>query len=134
DVNAALNGVYRQLASNDLYGDYIQGRLALHADEGYNTFANDLNTVAFNQATTSDIMILAYWRRLYVVINRANLLLASIDNPQLDISQTKRENIKGEALFLRAYCYFLLITKFENIPLVLRLAADSSPSNNQLQQ
>lgn len=65
DLQYAINGVYRQIASNDVYGDAMQGRMGLCADLGYCSYANDLNTIAFNQNSTTDLLVLNYWRRLY---------------------------------------------------------------------
>lgn len=106
DLQYAINGVYRQIASNDVYGDAMQGRMGLCADLGYCSYANDLNTIAFNQNSTTDLLVLNYWRRLYNSIKRANLLLANIDGAEASVEF--KDRIRGEALFLRAYAYFML--------------------------
>lgn len=55
---------------------------------------------------------------LYVGIQRANVILANIDNvPASEISDTERSASKGEAYFLRAYQYFLLVHNFKEVPL-----------------
>ena len=132
DLQYAINGVYRQIASNDVYGDAMQGRMGLCADLGYCSYANDLNTIAFNQNSTTDLLVLNYWRRLYNSIKRANLLLANIDGAEASVEF--KDRIRGEALFLRAYAYFMLVNKFNNIPLVLKVADDSSPSSTVVEQ
>ncbi len=132
ELEMALTGCYRQLASNDLYGDMFQGRMGLTADLGYCTQSTDMNTVAFNTITVSDAKILGYWKRLYVVISRANLLLKNVDKVDMDV--TRRGYIKGEALFLRAYAYFLLVNKFRNIPLILDVPPTSDPEYLQVAQ
>jgi hypothetical protein len=66
-------------------------------------------------ATNLDVK--ALWHDLYFGIERANLLLANIKKPQMD--ETKRSVIEGEALFLRSYYYFLLVSNWGDVPLIL---------------
>src|SRR5690606_25371999 len=54
----------------------------------------------------------------WIGIGRANFLLAYVDkNPE--IPQEVRDRIRGEALFLRAHYYSLLVRMFGGVPLVL---------------
>lgn len=39
--------------------------------------------------------------------------------PQAEVEEKVKERIKGEALFLRGYFYFLLVQTFGSVPLVL---------------
>ena len=119
-MQTALNGVYATLGDSYLYGNYMLGRLGLDADEGYNSYSSDVGSVSQYLAAPSDTKILSYWRKLYEGINRANLLLENIDKPEMDSVQ--RLNIKGQAMFLRAYYYSMLVTRFGDVPLVLHLA------------
>lgn len=60
-----------------------------------------------------------YWDWAYTqVIRQTNLILEDIDSPDLDISQEKRDNIKGQALFFRAYTYNFLVNLFGGVPIV----------------
>jgi hypothetical protein len=56
------------------------------------------------------------WVAMYEGIQRANLLLANIDKATVS-SEAARNNIKGQAKFLRAYYYFLLVSNFGDVPL-----------------
>lgn len=61
-----------------------------------------------------------YWKLYYRGIGRANVVLANIDNPNgSTVSQTFKNRIKGEALFLRAYSYFNLVQLFGDVPLIV---------------
>lgn len=63
---------------------------------------------------------------LYTGIQRANIVLRYIDKvPASGITEADRAMIKGEALFLRAYQYFLLVTNYGKTPLRLM------PSNEE---
>lgn len=117
-LEIALRGVYAVLAEDGLYGNFMLGRMGLEADEGFETYSPDMGGVGYYAVSQNDPKILAYWQMLYAGINRANLLLDNIEKPEL-IGETKRNHIKGQALFLRAYYYFMLVNKFGDVPLVL---------------
>lgn len=57
---------------------------------------------------------------LFAGIQRANVVLYNIDNiPEEGLTDEDRLMIKGEALFLRAYQYFLLVNNYKEVPLRL---------------
>ena len=132
ELNYALNGVYSNLADGALYGNHMLGRMGLEADEAYEDYASDEYTVGDYNVESTDTKILAYWRSCYTGINRANHLLANIDNPAISIDSSKRLDIKGQAYFLRAYYYFLLVTRFRGVPLILKPIQNASA--NVIQQ
>lgn len=66
---------------------------------------------------TNNASLMTYWQNNYLVISRANLVLANLDNISFD--QFVKDNIKGQALFLRALAYFNLANNFGNVPLFL---------------
>lgn len=122
----ALAAVYDVLGTT--YGSVMLYRYGLEADEGYYVNAPALGTHAYN-FTSSDPSIETYWALLYNGISRANLLLDNVDkNPALN--ETIRNQVRGEALFLRAYYYFLLVQTFGEVPLVLK--SISSPTQTDM--
>lgn len=125
ELNDALRGVYSFLASGDLYGSVMLGRMGLDADEGYINNSVDRGTIGYYDASTADTKILFYWRAVYAAINNANAILAQVDNPEIEIDKAERDNIKGQALFLRGYYYFMLLTKFGEVPLVKKPTSSS---------
>lgn len=129
-LNTALTGVYFTLANQSLYSNNMLARLGLEADEGFCSNASELTGVAGYNVSASDSKVLAYWQALYVGINRANLLLENVGRPKMD--EAKRDKIKGQALFLRAYFYFMLVSNFGDIPLVLKTPVTSSADDIQL--
>lgn len=63
------------------------------------------------------------WASCYAGIGRANQVIEKV--PAIAaMSQQERNEIVGEAKFLRAYFYFLLVNGFENVPLVLKFEKD----------
>lgn len=60
-----------------------------------------------------------YWDWAFKqMIVRANLILEDIDNPDLKIEDAARANIKGQALFFRAYTYNFLANIYGGVPIV----------------
>lgn len=57
------------------------------------------------------------WRRNFMGINRANILLEKL--PDVPMGDSEKLRFAAEAKFLRAYFYFDLIRYFRNIPLIL---------------
>lgn len=117
NLEAALTGVYSTLGDTYLYGNnYVVG-LGNDADESYyfrSTYT--YGPVIYNH-TASDAGVSNLWTILYKGIGRANLLLYKL--PQAEVEEKVKERIKGEALFLRGYFYFLLVQTFGSVPLVL---------------
>ncbi len=65
------------------------------------------------------------WTAFYGITNRANQVLENIDNVTFE-SQATYNQYKGEALFLRAFSHYYLVSFFRNIPLVMRTYQDES--------
>lgn len=129
EAESALLGVYGTLSETALYANYMQGRMGLSADLGYDSYTIDWNTVAYNTITSSDAKITSYWKALYKGIGRANMLLEKIK--YLDPGD-ERDRIEGEAEFLRAYYYFMLVLRFGDVPLVLEPVNSTDASSVQI--
>ena len=115
ELETGLAGVYDVLGSQAMYGDVIPYWLNVSTDLEY-TNTGQLNTTVYIY-TPADMQVTNFWKTLYQGIYRANLVLARVDNPNLD--ETGRNKIKGQALFLRGYYYFLLASNYGGVPLLL---------------
>ncbi|MBN3522072.1 RagB/SusD family nutrient uptake outer membrane protein [Algoriphagus lutimaris] len=58
-----------------------------------------------------------FWTNYYRGIANANLAIANI--PEMNMDETQKQQLLGEARFLRAYYYFNLVRIFGNIPLII---------------
>ncbi len=119
-------------AADDMYGQMLIGGFgggftysytflgALSADELINFISWDLDFVQFNECAISPRNSnLAYlWDEPYKIIYRANALFEGLSNAQ-NISQALSQQLIGEALFVRSFCYFYLVNLFGDVPLVL---------------
>lgn len=128
ELNYALNGVYSVLRGSSMYGANLHSSLAYPSDEAlwrYNTAgASGFEFLTYNSSAP---LINSLWGNLYNGINLANLLLDNIDNAK--VADDKKMVIKGEALFLRAFYYFLLVDHFGGVP--LKLKSSKSPDSNE---
>jgi hypothetical protein len=116
-LDLALKGVYDVLQSSELYRTKFHYLKGWEADEGFARASNFDIYINSNTHTASTGDVLTYWRELYKGIGRANSLIANMDkNPSID--QAFRDRIRGEALFLRGYYYFLLVQSYGGVPLV----------------
>ncbi|HEX8531985.1 MAG TPA: RagB/SusD family nutrient uptake outer membrane protein, partial [Cytophagales bacterium] len=66
---------------------------------------------------TSNVHVLNQYRQDYVIIARTNQVLTAIDKVEFDADA--KSNLRGQALFLRAYAYFELVRYFGKVPLHL---------------
>ncbi|MFC6997036.1 RagB/SusD family nutrient uptake outer membrane protein [Rufibacter roseus] len=58
------------------------------------------------------------WHELYVGINRANQVLDNVPSIQMD--ETKKQQLLGEAKFLRGLFYYQLASLWGNVPILLK--------------
>jgi starch-binding outer membrane protein, SusD/RagB family len=126
DANAALNGVFSPMQAQTYYGRtcWLISELS---GEGLTVGANptaDRNTLSNYTYTGSNGEILNWWRNIYSLINRANDVITNV--PAISMDTVRRNNIIGNARFLRALGYFELIRSFGDVPLTLTPTTASS--------
>ena len=121
DLSNALNGAYRSF-----YDEYYQWDNVLlgdvRSDNSYNA-NGDSPIDAYDKLdiSTSNNRMMDNWVQLYRGIARANIILEkikSVNDPALD-KNNLRENIIGQASFLRAFHYFQLVKNYGGVPLEL---------------
>jgi hypothetical protein len=120
DFESAINGAYVPLRG--LYnGAWAMGELRSD-NTTYKFNPNDRGTIQaeyvkdFTDQSTNPVPQSKYVTD-YSIIARANQVLAPID--AVDFDATAKNNIKGQAYFLRAFAYFDLVQYFGSVPLHL---------------
>ncbi|MCH5598408.1 RagB/SusD family nutrient uptake outer membrane protein [Niabella ginsengisoli] len=83
-----------------------------------------------NLFDASSLEIGRQWEALYTGVERANMLLDHIDNAIGSVSQEKINEVRGQALFMRAYYHFLLADQYGPIP--LKLSSAKTPEEDPL--
>jgi hypothetical protein len=122
DIEAALNGVY-----NLFYGsDYYQWEYVMISDVGsdnaYPGGGNEETFFEYDRHTlpASNHHNYVNWGALYRGIARANILLDKVSVVTDPALTTERKNqIIGEASFLRAFHYYQLVKNYGGVPLEL---------------
>ncbi|MGB3798855.1 MAG: RagB/SusD family nutrient uptake outer membrane protein [Lewinella sp.] len=124
DVDAALLGVYSSLnnENNDLWyflstsgpGESVVVRLKGDGNQG------QLSSLTYNPTTAHGL----WWANFYRLINRANTVIASVN--QAGLSMEVEEAKIAEARYLRAFAYFHLVKWFGGVPLQLDMTTDFS--------
>ena len=125
ELNNALNGVYDVLGKNAMYngGDGLSTTWDV-ADETFTSAP--FGTQVYNYEP-GDAIVNEIWKNLYQGIERANALLENIDKPEMN--ETSRASIRGQAKFLRAYYYFVLVQNYGDVPLRTKTTASVSDVN-----
>ena len=123
DVAVALTtACYRTLQSSNMYNqrlwtlDIVAGNSEVGAGGG----TDGLETIqAADFITQSDnAMALYMWRSPWVGIGQCNIVLNSLPGAA-DVSDAVRNRCMGEAYFLRAHYYFILVRLYGGVPLRL---------------
>lgn len=115
DAEAAIIGAYRQLA--EMGFNYV----VFPELPTKNTVGNALNR-QFEQM--NNLLFLddnpwyeTYWNQHFVLINRANVVIARV--PEISgMEEQKINEVLGEARFLRAFAYFNLVRNYGDVPLI----------------
>lgn len=77
----------------------------------------DNSNIIRNLTNTSDNAYgKTYWDSSYKGIANANLAIANI--PEIDMDEGQKQQLLGEARFLRAYYYYTLVRIFGSVPLI----------------
>lgn len=83
-----------------------------------NTYRTQVPYSDYTQLNSQDPIALGIWQWGYAMINNANLLIGSLGNPSVKISDSYRNKTIAEAKFFRAYTYNYLTTLFGAVPLL----------------
>ncbi|GAB3256447.1 RagB/SusD family nutrient uptake outer membrane protein [Larkinella harenae] len=131
DALKAVNATYATLASPDLYSQMMHLTQELMSDETDATVSTSPSLVTMREAEAdaSNGVYSAIWSGCYQGIYRANLALTRI--PGIPMNEAKKSRLLGEAHFLRAMYYFILVTNFGDVPLILKVVDVSNPAEKQ---
>lgn len=117
----AINGVYNSISlSRSENRIWVFGDVASDDSEkgGNAGDQGEINFIDDYTANADNGIINVYWQNLYEAISRSNTVIANVQNMS-NIDAVLRDRIIGEAKFLRAYNYFLLVNIFGEVPLKL---------------
>lgn len=130
EAEAALNGVY-----NDFKNEYFMLDMFVNGDaQSDDAYAGADNPANFQiddyeiEATNTNIG--RDWAYLYSMIGKANRVINNVELvPDPALSEGRKQEIKGEASFIRAYANFDLVRLFGDVPLVTQEVRSISAAN-----
>ena len=121
-LNTALRGAYRSLGSGGYYGGtYVQLGFVPSGNVVYQVFNNlqDLNFLP------EDGSFQSAWSAIYRTINITNHIIQKAGGiADINLTEAERQQIIGEAHFIRALAYFDLARAFGGVPLKLAPTVD----------
>jgi hypothetical protein len=126
----ALRGAYRALANNSYYGEsFVELGFFAGGDWVNQTTGGGAN-IDIQNFRPDDAYFESTWTAIYAAINDANNVIAKVPGVQdPTLTQQLKNQIIGEALFIRALCYFDLARSWGGVPLVLTPTTSSSGPN-----
>lgn len=119
DLDAAVGGV-KDLLTFLMLDEYFD-EISLYSDDlirsswpyySYYHKSSDIGVGGYINPELNEI----YWKSLYQIIISANNAILQIDNGKFNFEGI--EQSLGELLFVRSYCYFLLVRLYGQVPVV----------------
>lgn len=130
-ATSAMMGIYSEMSAQP---GFISGSreslyvlTGLSADE-FNNHSPQLPVEAFYfNALTPDNSVLyqSLWEPAYTYIYQANAIIEGLEASK-GVSEATTEQLTGEALFVRGFCYFYLLNLFGDVPLITGTAIETN--------
>lgn len=125
EIQSGLVATYGALQLDGLLGSSSTTQHPVRSDLGrpnnWNANARSLNTLAFNENTD---VVRQRWQSSYIGVYRANQVLESLDNVELD--PEVRTQIEAEARFLRGFFYYSLYRGYNGGSVILHTETPKS--------
>jgi hypothetical protein len=120
-ATAALTGIYSNMMNTSV--GFCSGAITLYgglsADEFQNySTSGDQVEFAVNALKAENNIIKQIWANAYQYIYAANTIMENLAHPS-GVSLKTRQELIGEAKFIRAFCNFYLVNLWGKVPLVV---------------
>lgn len=123
DAEKGLVATYGPLTTIQGWGRMLGAILTTLRGDDVNPYpAQEVNDVGTFAVASTDARVAEGWGELNAVVARANQVLANVPNIQMD--ETRKKQILGEAHFLRALAHFYLVTMWGSVPLITKPVND----------
>jgi len=140
DVEIALRGCYGRLINSysvnsraglffvgDIGTDELLGNPYSTPDAGSN-----MDQFIFGRVVKTNLMARDLWENMYSSIYGINLLLSKLDEVPMD--EDRREQVRGEATFLRGWHYMYLGMVYGGVPVYTTVPHEKDKARDPLQQ
>ncbi|RED93016.1 RagB/SusD family nutrient uptake outer membrane protein [Marinoscillum furvescens] len=127
DATKAIMGAYSPF-THIWYYSRFEIFLSDYRDDVVNAFGTSERTSigSFNGVSTGNGTKWV-WSAMYMCVTRANEILANV--PDIEMDEQVKNNILGEAYFIRAFNYFNLVNNWRNVPLITTPIGDIESPN-----
>ncbi|TRZ42446.1 RagB/SusD family nutrient uptake outer membrane protein [Robertkochia solimangrovi] len=133
-AKSAMTGLYISMMNNfghfgNMYTTYYAG---LSSDE-FQYIGTNTERVAMNENSlmANNSQVRNLWRDMFEVIYQANAVMEGLDNTD-QVSDDLKLQLKGEALFMRAFTYFYLVNFFGDVPYVTTTDYDTNSTLSRM--
>jgi hypothetical protein len=125
DAEAAITAVYDALQGTGLWSQdlIVAGEMPSDNCTSANGDVGPMERIAWTPTTSQVTNI---FRDCYIGINRANAVIKYV--PGISMSGQRRDEILGEAYFIRGLLYFNLVKLYGGVPLRLEPTENGTPS------
>jgi hypothetical protein len=126
DAIAAVDAIYFNLNHQTenipfaLYSSLFNTGMEMATDDvsaGPGSPNPDVRSISILSFSSLNVRVLQFWQAQYASINRANVAIEKI--PGIEIDESLKNRLLGEAHFLRALYYFNLVRMYGDVPLLL---------------
>jgi hypothetical protein len=122
-LEGGIIGAYNEMQSGSQYGGLFMTLMEIRGDNVANENSGASGGINYQievfTDTPANTNFQSAWQSLYKVVYRTNLILQNVDNVQM--SETQKNNIVGQASFLRGLAYFNLVRLWGNVPLIIKV-------------
>ena len=119
-LEGGIIGAYDEMQSGNQYNGTFMTLMEIRGDNVANENSGASGGIHYQieefTETPANTNFQNAWQSLYKVVYRTNLILQNVDNVQM--SETQKNNIVGQASFLRGLAYFNLVRLWGNVPLI----------------
>ncbi len=126
-ANIALNGVYAAMIDFGYYSSEYHHSLNYTSGMYNSNRDGSLKDIAALNPSPNDKFITNLWAGIFRTISRANNTINQLEEKDLG-NPGKRDEILGQALFIRALAYFDLVRVFGKAPLITTAINSDDPS------
>lgn len=129
-ATAAVNGIYSTIMNGNLF--LCNGAMSIYpglcADEIVNNTPSAVYDPYYQNAISPDDVTSNYnriWYRGYSYIYHCNAVLKGLDQ-STGITTSTRQQLRGEILFLRSFCYWWLLHLYGDVPLLVSTSYEAN--------
>ena len=129
-ARAAVAGMYHGLQSLSNYGSDVPELGDLSSDNAeFSGTSTSYGEIDDNQITVFNTAVLSIWAQFYDNINRSNEILDRV-GALTNIDTDTRNELMGEAYFVRALMYHDLTKFFGDVPIILHPTTDPNAGSS----